>query len=119
MAPKTNQGLEAARQFVDAVQESGICIQSAYLYGSYAKGTAHRDSDIDVALVSEDFTGWVDDLDRIKTALVSADPRIECMHFHPKDFSDASPLVWEIKTTGIQLVGNGKSRKRRVPSKRR
>ena len=30
------------------------------LYGSYAQGTAHKDSDIDVVVIFEDFTGdWL------------------------------------------------------------
>ena len=34
------------------------------LYGSYAKGNAHKDSDIDVAVIFDGFTG-----DRLKTSI--------------------------------------------------
>jgi hypothetical protein len=40
---------------------------------------------------------------------------MEVIPFLPKDFLDENPLVWEIKTTGIPLIGNGKHR----PAKKR
>lgn len=49
-------------------------------------------------------TGWVDDLEKIRPALDIKDARIEDVRFHPKDFRDENPLVWEIKTTGIPLI---------------
>ncbi|MBI5400144.1 nucleotidyltransferase domain-containing protein [Candidatus Saganbacteria bacterium] len=44
-------------QFIDAVQKNQIKIIRAYLYGSYAKGSARKDSDIDIALISPNFSG--------------------------------------------------------------
>jgi predicted nucleotidyltransferase len=35
---------------------SGVRVQQVLLYGSHAKNTAHEDSDIDVIIVSEDFS---------------------------------------------------------------
>ncbi len=119
MAADFSQALRAARAFVRAVQASGIRLDAAYLYGSYAKGHAHVDSDIDVALVSPDFSGWVDDLDKIRPALLNRDPRIEAVRFRPDTFRDENPLAWEVKTTGISLVNPGKAAKRRAPSNRR
>jgi predicted nucleotidyltransferase len=105
MATKNDPALRAARRFIHAIEKSGIHLQAAYLYGSHARGQARVDSDIDIALVSKDFTGWVDDLPLIKPALLTMDSRIEHVRFHPRDFHDENPLVWEIKTTGLQLVG--------------
>ena len=55
---------------------------------------------------SKDFSGWVDDLRLIEPALLAMDARIEHVRFHPNDFRDENPLVWEIKKSGIQLVGS-------------
>jgi predicted nucleotidyltransferase len=110
MVVKNAPALRAARDFVRAVEQSGIRLQAAYLFGSYAKGTAHADSDIDVALVSPDFSGWVDDLEKIRSAVLSRDIRIEMVRFRPDTFRDENPLAWEVKTTGIPLIGNGKRR---------
>jgi len=97
------------------VEQSGIHLQAAYLFGSYAKGTARAESDIDVALVSKDFTGWVDDLQLIKPAILSMDSRIEHVRFRPDSFCNENPLAWEVKTAGIPLIGNG--RRKRIARK--
>ncbi len=95
-------------------------IQSAYLYGSHARGTAREWSDIDIAVIARNLSGdWHDDFLSLARISHTIDSRIEAIGYIPQTFRDESPLVWEIKTTGIQLVGNGKSSKRPVPSKRR
>lgn len=119
MAANFHKALKAAKQFAEAVQESGVRLNAAYLYGSYAKGYANENSDIDVALVSPDFTGWVDDLDKIRSAILSKDSRIETVRFRPDTFVDENPLAWEVKTTGIPLIGEGKRRlAKRKPHRR-
>ncbi len=119
MAARNATVLKAARDFVHAVEQSGIRLQAAYLFGSYAKGTAHAGSDIDIALVSPDFSGWVDDLEKIRSAILNRDIRIEHVRFNPRSFVDENPLAWEVKTTGIPLIGNGRrKRAARKQSKR-
>lgn len=54
MAAKNGQALKIARRFVREVQRAGIELEAAYLYGSFASGSPHADSDIDIALVSKD-----------------------------------------------------------------
>ncbi len=117
MAIKNAQALKVARDFVSAVQQAGVHLQAAYLFGSYAKGTAHAHSDIDIALISKDFSGWVDDLQLIKPAIISMDSRIEHVRFNPGSFVDQNPLAWEVKTTGISLLPKTRLRQRRAPSK--
>lgn len=108
MASQNAQALKAARRFVRAIQGLGIRLEAAYLYGSYAKGYAHRDSDIDVALVSPDLTGWVDDWEKMRPAVLEMDSRIEPVRFHPDSFVNNNPLAWEVKSTGIPLIGNNR-----------
>lgn len=112
MAQVNARVLSAARRFVRDVQKSGIRLHGAYLYGSYATGRAHRDSDIDVALVSPDFSGWVDDFDKMEDAILAMDPRIEFVHFPPDAFVDENPLAWEVKTKGVSLLPNERARKK-------
>lgn len=110
MARKNDLALHAAQAFVRDVQRSGVRLTAAYLFGSHAKGRARPDSDIDVALISPDFTGWVDDLDLIKDALAARDPRIEYVHYNPRQFRRQGPLAREIASTGIPLRTNYKRR---------
>jgi predicted nucleotidyltransferase len=114
--------LRKSNRFVAALQARGLQVERAYLYGSYARGHARRDSDIDIAIVSKDLTGdWLDDYCRLMRIADSIDARIEVIPFQPKDFRDENPLVWEIKSVGIPLTGNGKRRaaKRRPRPKTR
>jgi len=111
MASDNAQALSAARRFVRAIQSLGIRLEAAYLYGSYAKGYAHQDSDIDVALVSPDLTGWVDDWEKMRPAVLEMDSRIEPVRFHPDSFVNENPLAWEVKTTGIPLIGKGRRKR--------
>ncbi len=112
--------LRKSNQFVAALQAKGLQVERAYLYGSYAKGHARRDSDIDIAIVSRDLTGdWLEDYCRLTRIADSIDARIEVIPFQPKDFRDDNPLVWEIKSAGIPLTGNGKRRAiKRKPTRR-
>jgi predicted nucleotidyltransferase len=110
--------LRATKQYISALRNSGIHIQAAYLYGSQAKGTAREWSDIDVAIIAPNLSGdWHDDLVRLNLIANQVDSRIEAVGYLPENFRDESPLAWEIKTTGIPLVGthknkNGNHRKR-------
>jgi len=78
---------------------------TVYLYGSQIKGTATHWSDIDLAIVSPDFTA---DLFQERLALmrfaVKIDDRIEPRLFRPGDFTINDPLVSEIQRTGVRLV---------------
>ena len=96
--------LKAVTRFLEEVEGSGLHLTSAYLYGSHAEGMARPDSDIDVALISRDFTGdLLEDHRKIVDALLRSDPRIEPVRFRPEQFYDEHPLVWEIRKKGKRL----------------
>lgn len=79
-------------------------VDRAYLYGSYAKGKANKWSDIDVAIVSPDFS---QDLFEERVLLMKLalklDDRIEPSPFRPEDFNLDDPLVNEIRASGIAI----------------
>lgn len=78
---------------------------AAYVYGSYVRGTATEWSDIDVAVVSPDFTG---DMFTAQLALMQLaariDGRIEPRAFAPEDFNVSNPLASAIQRTGILVT---------------
>lgn len=80
-------------------------IDKAYLYGSYAKGSNNTWSDIDLALVSPDFSEdlFQERIHLMKLAL-QVDDRIEPTPFRPDDFDEVNPLVTEICRYGIDIV---------------
>mgnify|MGYP002396739946 CR=1 FL=1 len=79
-------------------------VSGAYIYGSYAKDRASMWSDIDVAIISPDFSH---DLFEERVALMKLalrfDDRIEPRPFRPEDFYPDNPLVHEIRTSGIEI----------------
>jgi len=104
MAERDDELNKIIKNFLKEIQKN-FKIDDAYLFGSYAKGTAGKWSDIDIAIVSSDFS---DDLfeDRLKLMrLASAvDDRIEPKPFKKELFNADDPLVDEIQKNGIRLM---------------
>ncbi len=93
------------KKYIQELKENGIVIQEAIIFGSYAKGTYKEDSDIDVALVSSEFSGdRFEDRRKIVPLRRKIDNRIEPMPFLPDDFSRGGNLVDEIKRTGKKIA---------------
>jgi predicted nucleotidyltransferase len=80
-------------------------IAAAYLYGSQVKGVATQWSDIDLAIVSPDFSVnlFEEQLNLMRLA-AQIDDRIEPRPFRPMDFNIGEPLVSEIQRTGVQVA---------------
>lgn len=96
--------IEAVRRYVRALEEQGLHVDDAILFGSFAKGTARDESDIDVALISEAFSGdRFDDRRRIVPFRRAIDSRLEPMPFRPEGFAGGGNLVDEIKRDGIRI----------------
>lgn len=91
-------------KFLDTLKEQGIHVHSAYLFGSYAKGSENKWSDIDIAVISPDIK-YDRYRERIRLMKLSAriDTRIEPAPFRPDTFVDEDPLAWEIKRVGIPI----------------
>jgi predicted nucleotidyltransferase len=96
------EAIKIARKYVDS-----ICfrydVQRAILFGSFAKGTFHEDSDIDIALVIENVDDIIDtqiDLMRLRRGI---DFRIEPHPFLYSDFNRSNPVVNEILKSGVEI----------------
>ena len=99
------QVMEKVRRLLELLSSEGLDIAAAYLYGSYAAGTAHEDSDVDVAIVSADLSGdRLEDWCRLNKVSRQIDVRMEVIGFLPERFRDEDPLAWEIKTKGRKLL---------------
>jgi predicted nucleotidyltransferase len=93
---------QSVQRFLAAMRQH---VQAAYVYGSQVKGTAVEWSDIDLAVVSPDFSA---DLFQERLALMrlaaQIDDRIEPHPFTPEDFNDTDSLASEIRRTGVQVA---------------
>ncbi len=94
---------QSVRRFLAALQQLRR-VEVAYLYGSQVKGTSTQWSDIDVAVISQDFADLFHerlDLMRLATQI---DDCIEPYPFRPQDFNSSDPLVGEIRLTGVRVA---------------
>ncbi len=82
-----------------------IRINSIYLFGSYAKGNEREESDIDIAIISDEFEGSrFSDSKRLSKFIIKTSYDLEVHPFKTSDFNDSNPFVKEILKTGIRLV---------------
>lgn len=71
--------VRAVQGYLAAVRRSGLQTRRAVLFGSYARGDAHADSDIDVLIIAPEFDGPYDRarVDLLWTLRIYTDTRIE------------------------------------------
>ena len=97
--------VEKVKRYLSELNKHGIKIERAYLYGSYARGNYHKDSDIDIVIISRDFQGArFSDWKRIAPFSDDIDVRIEPMPYRPEDFTDSDPLAVEVMATGEEIA---------------
>lgn len=92
------------KKYLDLIN-SKYPVQNAYLFGSYAKGTSHEGSDIDVCVVSPKFgIDYFDEESILRRDTLRIDSRISPVAFNPTDFAEKyNLLAHEVKTHGILL----------------
>ncbi|MCR4430359.1 MAG: nucleotidyltransferase domain-containing protein [Tepidanaerobacteraceae bacterium] len=105
IADKARGIIEIVAKYAELVEKE-MRVNKVYLFGSYVSGTFTEDSDIDVAIVGDDFTGDpVEDMLKLMKIRRKVDKRIEPHPFKTIDFVLTNPLVQEIVETGIQIQG--------------
>ena len=91
-----------AREFAALVKANYDCKQ-VFLFGSYANGTYHEESDIDIAVILKEFENLIDiqlELMRLRRKI---DSRIEPHPFRERDFNITNPVVHEILEHGQRI----------------
>jgi predicted nucleotidyltransferase len=95
----------SVEELVRLLVANNIIVRQAIVFGSYAKGQQTEWSDIDVALVSDQFEGnRFYDYHKLSPFLIKVDYSLEVHPFRPEDFTKDNPFVEEIIETGIQIV---------------
>ena len=94
------------KEYAEKLREENYPFSAIYLFGSYAKGEAHKWSDIDVAVISEKLKRNRDKNENLLWHIRrKVDSMIEPYGFTIKDFQDeCDPMVYEIKKTGIKIA---------------
>lgn len=95
---------EIAIKYADILKQE-YALHSMYLYGSYANGNYHQDSDIDLAVVADDLSGDIfEDTFILLKYRRMVDNRIEPHPFLTSEFTLNNPMAREVMETGIRIV---------------
>ena len=94
-----------AKNYLKVVEQAGIDVERAYLFGSFAKVRTWEGSDVDLCIISSQFgKNYLEEKSRLNKLTLKIDSRIEPVPFSPGDFGNKyDPLVAEIKRFGIQI----------------
>lgn len=96
--------IDTLKRLLSALKENNVPISEAYLFGSHTGNNHTQYSDIDIALVSDAFTGVrYLDIKKIGRIVRNIDCRIEAHPFSLKDKGE-SMFLDEIIRTGVRLA---------------
>ncbi len=97
--------INLVKNYISVLKENNISIEKVLLFGSYMRGQAKEDSDIDIAIVSPAFKGdrYLDRRSIIPFRR-GIDSRIEPIPFTSEDFARGGILIDEIKRTGEEIT---------------
>jgi len=91
--------VELVKRYADRVRKD-FDVKKVILFGSYAKGTAREDSDIDVAVVFEHIDGdYLDVITRLSRIRRDVEHRIEPVALD--ESNDKSGFLEEIARSGV------------------
>ncbi len=109
---RNNDKRKIKKEIADIIEKYIAIIKENYdvvaiiLFGSYAKGTEHEDSDIDIAVITDDIkTDTFDEEVKMTLLRRTIDKRIEPHIITVADYeNDETPFVVEVKNTGIKVA---------------
>ena len=89
-----------------AILKENYNVVAIILFGSYAKGTEQEDSDIDIAVITDDIkTDKFDEEVNLTLLRRKIDSRIEPHIIKVEDYeNDETPFVVEVKNTGTKVA---------------
>lgn len=92
------------KEYIAFLRENNFPVQKVYIFGSYARGNVHEDSDIDLAIVLKDLENSFFTQFELMKLRRNFDLRIEPHPFSETDFAPSNPFADEILTTGIRVI---------------
>lgn len=97
--------LDAVRQFRLGLARRGVSAERVIVFGSYARGTARQDSDIDVVVISNDFAGrdlW-ERIQLMTPAISEVHAPIEAIAMTPQEWAAGDSPVVEFASDGMEV----------------
>jgi len=95
--------LRVARDYVGCLVADKYKVKNAFLFGSYANNRQREDSDIDIALVLDDYDDTIEEFSRLMRLRRKIDLRIEPHPISALNFRRNNPFVAGVKK-GLKIV---------------
>jgi len=92
-----------AKEYTEFLRINKPSLKKVFLFGSYVKGTADDNSDIDMAIVFETFANSFDIQVELMKMRRKFDTRIEPHPFREVDFNSSDPFAKEVLTSGVEI----------------
>ena len=95
-------------KFLQLLKREGVEASEIILFGSYAKGNANPDSDLDIVVVSSQLgEDAATEMMFLRKLALKVDSHIEPVPLSPQDLEDPySTFVQEVKRHGIPLLNS-------------
>jgi predicted nucleotidyltransferase len=99
--------LNIVADFGKALESAGIKPQKIILFGSHSNGTQREDSDIDLVVISEDFTGkdYWERIDILSDAIFTVFKPIEAIAMTPQEWERGDSLIVDFARNGEVVYG--------------
>lgn len=98
-----SEAIKLSKEYLKKVKKNNITFIQAWLFGSYAMGNIHENSDIDIAIVLLNSANNFDTEVKLMTLRTGEETIIEPHAFSKSDFVTSSPMVNQIMNNGILL----------------
>lgn len=99
-----NEALRISRSYLQRVQDSDLGFSEAWLFGSYAKGNQHDNSDIDIAIILKDHVNHTFETEvKLMVIRKGDETLIEPHAFTKTEFDNSIPIVNQITKYGIRI----------------
>lgn len=95
--------IKTAQSFIQECQANGLTFHKVLLFGSAAKGMTHEWSDIDLLLISDQFTNNVFENLRLYAKINIKYPIIETHPYPTGYYTDGDDFIREISKDGIDI----------------
>ncbi len=97
------------REYAELLRKNRIAFKQIYLFGSQALGTAHENSDIDIAVVMKNLSKGKSYMERkmdLRKLTRNVDTRIEPVLLEEKDLNKKEPSImgYEVLRHGILVA---------------
>jgi len=94
--------IEIVNRFQERIKQRGIKPLKVILYGSYAENTSHKGSDIDIVVISDDFTGmnYWERIDIMSEVIYEIFAPIEAVALSPDEWEQGDVFVSDFARSG-------------------